>query len=213
VTATPIPLLFPTTGRVVRSEHFDSISTLSFSVETGSTVEVADGLLILTDPISTTGNPWADGHVALRSKFSPQVEHPSVFSFRVDKNTYFGFHYELYDNTSKGVFYRGINLDCCLPGVALDTDQGYGENHATQRSMPVNRFRPGVWYVYALRVRSAGRVTAQIWERDQPGTLIFDRSFQLDEGWSQSGFTFIVAVNQGRMEVDEYQELELPVGD
>jgi hypothetical protein len=203
-----VPLLGSQPGRVVRSEHFDDLSTISFSVDSPGSMEVEDGLLILTDPISTTGNPWADGHVALRSIFSPQVEHVSLFVFRVEPNTYFGYHYELYENTA-GHPYRGVNLDCCMPGLVLNIDQGDDNGHPTQTSMPVSAFQFGVWYVYALQAKVGGSFTAQIWERDTPNTLIFERSFQLDETWTIPGFTFIVAVDQGKMEVDEYQELEL----
>lgn len=207
-TPTSIPLLISKAGRVVRSVQFDSLSTLNFSVDTAGNYEVKDGLLILTDPISTTGNPWGDGHVALRSIFSPQVGHVSLFVFRVEPNTYFGYHYELYENTA-GHPYRGVNLDCCLPGLVLNIDQGNDSGHPTQTSMPVSAFQFGVWYVYALQAKEDGSFTAQIWERDTPNTLIFDRSFQLDETWIVPGFTFIVAVDQGKMEIDEYQELEL----
>lgn len=193
---------------MVRNEHFDDLSTLSFSVDTPGSVEVEDGLLILTDPISTTGNPWADGHVALRSMFSPQVGHVSLFVFRVEPDTYFGYHYERYENIA-GHPYRGVNLDCCVPGLVLDIDQGNDNGHPTQISMPVSAFQFGVWYVYALQAKVGGSFSAQIWERDAPNTLIFDRNFKLDEGWAKPGFTFIVAVDQGKMEVDEYQEVEL----
>lgn len=208
-TATPIPLLISNAGRIVRSEHFDNLSTLSFSFDTAGDMELRDGLMILTDPMSITGDPWGDGHVAERSRFSPQVGNLSIFLFKADDNTYFGYHYELYESTDSGVLYRGINLDCCVPGLSLNIDKGYGGNHANQSSTPVTQFKHGVWYFYALQVQLDGFVKAQLWERDQPNTLIFDHNFQLDEGWTKPGFTFIVAVDQGEMDVDEYQEVEL----
>jgi len=209
-TMPPTPFSLPSAqaGRVVHSEHFNDLATLGFSVDSAGDMQIRDGLMILSDSFSKTGDPWADGHVAERSIFSPRVGDVSVFLFKAEKNTYFGFHYELYESTDGGGYYRGINLDCCLPGLTLDIDSGYGSDHATRQAFPVDRFQPGTWYFYSLRIQPDGTFTAQLWERDRPDRVIFDLNHTLDPGWAKPGFTFIVAVEQGTMEVDEYQEVE-----
>ena len=205
-TSTP-PIL--KAGHIVRSEHFDNLSTLSFSMFGVANYEIEDGLLILTDKIANNGDPWSDGDITGRSNFSPQAGNVSVFLFKVEENTFFGFHYELYDNTNEGVLYRGINLDGFESNVSLHIDKGYGDNHTSQQSVLIPQLKGGIWYFYALQVQPGGYVTVQLREKDQPDRLIFNNNFQLDEGWTKPGFTFVIIVDQGKMEIDEYQELEI----
>jgi hypothetical protein len=211
-TATAVPLLISKNGRVIRSEHFDSMSTLSFSMYGTGVSDVADGHLILTDKIVSNGDPWSDGEAAGRSKFSPQAGNVSVFLFEAEKDTYFGYHFELYENTDAGEQYTGINLQGYASTPHLNFWKGKSGSSTLQLSWPIDQFKYDTWYYYSLQVQPDGFITAQLWERDQPANVIFSRSVQLDSEWAKPGFTFVVTAYQGKMEIDEYQEVELVDG-
>ncbi len=207
-TATPMPLLGTLSGRVIRNEPFDTLSMSTFSTFGTIKPGVAAGNLVLSDMIPSDGDPWKDT-VAVRSTFSPKVGNTSVILFEAEANACFGFHYELYENTQAGEGYMGINLDGNNAELSLNIDKGVGGgNHFTQRSIPILYFRPGRWYLYSLLVEPGGIYNARIWERDRPDRPIFNSSFTLDPEWAKPGFTFVLTVWQGKIEVDEYQEVE-----
>jgi len=105
--------------------------------------------------------------------------------------------------------YTGINLQQQGSGLQLNFWQGKAGNQKIQLSLAVSKFKYDTWYYYSLQVQPDGTVTAQIWERDQPANMIFDSTVQLDPEWAKPGFTFVVTSYQGKMEIDEYQEIEL----
>jgi hypothetical protein len=206
-TPAPTPMLIAKTGRVIRSEHFDSLSTLSFPSTGGvGGFDVIDGHLVLMEKFSS--NPTADGEAAGRSIFSPQPGSTSVFLFKAEENTYLGYHFELYENTASGQQYTGINLQQQGSGLQLNFWKGASGSQKLQLSLPVSKFRYDTWYYYSLQVQPDGLVTAQLWERDQTTNVIFDRTIQLDPEWAKPGFTFVVTSYQGKMEIDEYQEID-----
>lgn len=197
-TPAPTPMLVSKTGRVIRSEHFDSLSTLSFGIYGVGGFEVVDGHLVLTEKFSS--EPTEDGEAAGRSIFSPQPGNVSVFLFKAEKGTYFGYHFELYSGTD----YTGINLQQQGAGLQLN----FWKGPELQLTLPVTKFQYNTWYYYSMQAQPDGTVTAQLWERDQPENVIFDHTVQLDPEWGKPGFTFVVTSYQGTMEIDEYQEIE-----
>jgi len=169
--------------------------------------DVIDGHLVLTEKFSS--QPTADGEAAGRSIFSPQPGNVSVFLFKAEENTFFGYHFEAYERTDAGEQYTGINLQQQGFGVNLNFWKGISGSQALELSLPITKFQYGTWYYYSLQAQPDGFITAQLWERDQPANMIFDRTVQLDPEWAKPGFTFVVTAYQGKMEIDEYQEIEL----
>jgi hypothetical protein len=207
VTPAPTSMLNSQAGHVIRSEHFNNMSNLSFSMYGVGTSELIDGHLVLTESFSS--NPTTDGEAAGRSNFSPQPGDVSIFLFKTEKNTYFGYHYELYENTDTGQQYTGINLQQQGYGLNLNFWKGNSGNQTLLLSYPVTQFQYETWYYYSLQVKPDGSVVAKIWERDQPTNVILDQTVQLDPAWAKPEFTFVVTVYQGKMEIDEYQEVAL----
>src|SRR5215207_3885603 len=172
---------------------------------------IIDGHLVLIAKTSPKNiNPWEDGDSAGRTIFSPRVGNVSVFLFRVEENTYFGFHFEIYESSVNGRQYKGINLQRLDNRLKLFFRVGTVDTNIRDIiAYPVYDFQFGTWYYYSLQVLPDGLVTARLWERDQPAKVIFDRTVQLDTNWAKPGFTFVITSVQGKMEVDEYQEIEL----
>jgi hypothetical protein len=210
-TAVPTSVLINHQGHVVRSEHFDDLSKLSLAMDTvAEDYSIVDGRLVLKAEISPENiSPWEDGDSAGRTKFSPGVGNVSVFLFRVEENTYFGFHFEIYEPTANSSQYKGINLQRLDNRLKLYFRAGEDGAIRDMITYPVDDFQFGTWYYYSLQVQPDGLVTARLWERDQPAKIIFDQTVQLDADWAKPGFTFVVTSVQGKMEVDEYQEIEL----
>ncbi|MBC7878534.1 MAG: hypothetical protein H7Y59_15290 [Anaerolineales bacterium] len=210
-TAVPTSVLVNNQGHVVRSEHFDDLSTLSLAMDTiAEDYSIIDGRLVLIAEISPQNmSPWEDGDSAGRTIFSPGVGNVSVFLFRVEENTYFGFHFEIYETTANSFQYKGINLQRLDNKLKLFFRVGEDGTTRDIITYPVDDFQFGTWFYYSLQVLPDGLVTARLWERDQPAKMIFDQTVQLDTNWAKPGFTFVVTSVQGKMEVDEYQEIEL----
>lgn len=208
LTPSPTPLLVDA-GDVVRSESFDDLSNVDFSLYGVGKAEIVDGKLILSDKFSPGGRPWEDGESAGRSNFSPLAGHTSTFLFKAEDRTYFGFHFELYGPSSSGEFYKGINLQASQGGLYLNFFDGLSAHLGPPHiSWPVIRFRYGVWYYYSLRVDPDGLITAQIREKDNPDNIIFDKTVVLNPEWAAPGFTFVTTAYQGSLVLDEYQETE-----
>jgi len=216
-TATPTSMLIANAGHVVRSVHFDDPSELGLVMDMDKDAEqysITDSHFVLIAKNSPANvypwETWEDGGSGGRTKFSPQVGHVSVFLFRVEENTYFGYHFEVYESTADGVQYKGINLQRLDNTLTLYFRVGNDAGTRDMLAYPVHDFQYGAWYYYSLQVQPDGLVTAKLWERDQPDKVIFEQTVQLDAEWAKPGFTFVVTSVQGKMEVDEYQEVELP---
>jgi len=212
-TATTVPTsaLANHQGRVIRSEHFDDPSDFSLAMDAvAEEYSITDGRLVLVAKVSPKNvSPWEDGDSAGRTTFSPGVGNVSVFLFQVEENTYFGFHFEIYETTDTGFQYHGINLQRLDNRLKLYFRVGQDGVTRDILTYPVYEFQFGTWYYYSLQVLPDGLVTARLWERDQPAKVIFDQTVQVDSSWAKPGFTFVVTSVQGKMEVDEYQEIEL----
>ncbi len=84
--------------------------------------------------------------------------------------------------------------------------RGSGSDASVNSKIPP--LTQGVWYIAMFRIRPQGLVQGMVWERDNPANIV-RFSHEVTQEWMNHEYFFQAGANDGKLEISDYQELEL----
>jgi len=185
----------PLVTRVLSHETFEDGMSSAFEVEGNSTL--ANGILILDDPV-VSGSSSADGYASIRSTFDVKERTGYLTLFRT---------------SPKSVFSIGASFDGLVPWFAITGQNGTfflrwsGEGSGYKDALKLQH-QPETWYYFLFWLNSHDIIEGRIWEKDHSEV---NTSFMLiigEEYLPIRQLEYSADVAGGRIEIDEFQELE-----
>jgi WD40 repeat protein/tRNA A-37 threonylcarbamoyl transferase component Bud32 len=196
-TATMVPTSMPPLGvRILWSDDFSGRALTGW--EQYENIEVENGLACLTaygerEPsLSRVSYGLVD---ASGASFSFKANSEAVFEVFVDSGEW------------ERPTYRRWGLFVDMEGAFSDTWQG----EINERQWLLN-LDPDTWYQARLEIRGDGEFVLQVWKRGDPSMVMEHREMKGDD-WRGLEWHSVVQVFDGVVELDDYYEFSLAIGE
>jgi endonuclease/exonuclease/phosphatase family metal-dependent hydrolase len=182
-------------ARVLRYESFDEACALSRWVTRGKTEKISGGVFEISGEA-----PW-QAFASRHQEFSEGQA--ATFRFKVSEATEFQAYLDSGKwNTDS---YRRFGISArdwraqsfAWQGQTTIRNQELGDDF---------RLSPDVWYTLMFSVGRNGEWSVRIWDSDAPSRTFRDYA-QLGEAWNSLPWVFRIAVNRGKVVIDDWTEV------